>query len=103
MVSGLPLSATLDDLAALYLATIQAIAYGTRDIIEAMNKAGYRDRHDLRLRRWYREIRCSARTCRRHRLCIVLPHGPEAVLLGAAILGAMSAGISPACRRRWRR
>lgn len=92
MVSGLPLSASLDDLAALYLATIQAIAYGTRDIIEAMNRAGYSidtifacgggTRNPVFLRE-----HADATGCR-----IVLPDEPEAVLLGAAILGAMGAG-----------
>ena len=41
-VTGLALSATTDDLALQYLAAIQAIAYGTRHILEEMNFKGYR-------------------------------------------------------------
>ncbi|XP_077096542.1 FGGY carbohydrate kinase domain-containing protein-like isoform X2 [Siphateles boraxobius] len=40
-VVGLTLSQTLDDLALLYLATLQAIALGTRHILDAMKEAGY--------------------------------------------------------------
>ena len=42
MVTGLKLSDSIDQLALLYLATIQAIALGTRHILEAMNAEGYR-------------------------------------------------------------
>lgn len=41
VVTGLRMTQTLDDLALIYLATIRAIALGTRHIIEEMNKAGY--------------------------------------------------------------
>lgn len=92
MISGLHLSAGIDDLARLYLATIQAIAYGTRHIIEAMNSAGYRidtliccgggTKNPVFLQQ-----HADATGCR-----IVLPREPEAVLLGAAMLGAVAAG-----------
>jgi len=41
MVSGLKLSDSLDSLALLYLATIQAIAHGTKHILDVMNQHGY--------------------------------------------------------------
>lgn len=40
-IHGLSLHANFDDLTRLYYATIQAIAYGTRDIIDALNAKGY--------------------------------------------------------------
>lgn len=92
IVAGLSLSDTADDLARLYLATIQSIAYGTRHIVEEMNAAGYAidtllacgggTKNSVFLRE-----HADATGCR-----IVLPEEPEAVLLGAAILGAVAAG-----------
>ncbi len=92
MISGLHLSASIDDLALLYLATIQAIAYGTRHIIESMNASGYSidtimccgggTKNPVFLQQ-----HADATGCR-----IVLPNEPEAVLLGAAMLGAVAAG-----------
>jgi FGGY-family pentulose kinase len=89
---GLTLSDTVDDLALLYLAAIQAIAHGTRHIIDTMNEAGYRidaifacgggTKNPVFLRE-----HADATGCR-----IVLPREPEAVLLGAAMLGAVAAG-----------
>ena len=95
MISGLGLSATPDDLAVLYLATVQAVAYGTRHIIDALKDAGYRidtilgcgggTKNPVFLRE-----HADASGCR-----IVLPEESEAVLLGAAMLGAVAAGHYP--------
>lgn len=95
---GLTLSSELDDLARLYLATIQAIAYGTRHIIETMNENGYRIRqimatgggtkNDLFLKE-HADI-CGCR--------LTLPRQREAVLLGSAVLGAVAAGQWPTVR-----
>ena len=92
MISGLSLSAGVDELARLYLATIQAIAYGTRHIIEAMNATGYAidtvfatgggTKNPVFLRE-----HADATGCR-----IVLAEEAEAVLLGAAALGAVAGG-----------
>lgn len=93
MVSGLGLSATIDDLALMYLATIQALAYGTRHIIEELNKCGYNITTimacggDTKNRLFVQE-HCDITGCR-----IVLPQVQEAVLLGSAMLGATAAGV----------
>ena len=95
MVSGLSLDTDVNALARLYLATIQAIAYGTRDILEALNQRGYRidtllaTGGDAKNPVFVRE-HADATGCR-----IVLPQEPEAVLLGSAILGAVAAGDQP--------
>jgi FGGY-family pentulose kinase len=92
VISGLTLSATVDDLARLYLATIQAIACGTRHIVEEMNRQGYRidtlfvcgggTKNPLFLRE-----HADITGCR-----LVVPSEPEAVLLGSAVLGAVASG-----------
>lgn len=90
-ISGLRLSDTLDELARLYLATIQALAHGTKHIIDTMNVHGYRidtihatgggTKNPVFLREHADVTGCQ----------IILPEEPEAVLLGAAILGAVAA------------
>src|SRR6202012_1599930 len=88
-------SDSLDQLALVYLATIQAIALGTRHILEAMNTEGYRvgtlfaSGGDTKNPVFLRE-HADATGCR-----VVLPAEPEAVLLGAAILGAVASGDHP--------
>ncbi|MCD4699161.1 MAG: FGGY-family carbohydrate kinase [Phycisphaerae bacterium] len=92
VVSGLKLSDTIDALSLLYLATIQAIAHGTRHIISTMNAQGFNidtvfacgggTKNPIFLRE-----HADVTGCR-----IVLPSEPEAVLLGSAILGAVASG-----------
>jgi FGGY-family pentulose kinase len=93
MVSGLKLSARVEDLALLYLATIQAIAYGLRHILEEMNARGYSIKEifacggGLKNEVFLRE-HANITGCK-----LVLPKEPEAVLLGAAILGGVASGF----------
>ncbi len=95
MISGLALTSDVDSLAVLYLATIQAIAHGTKHIIDVMRSHGL----DIRS-----IVACGGDTknpvfLREHAdvtgCSIMLPKEPEAVLLGAAILGRVACGDSP--------
>jgi len=92
MISGLRLTDSVESLALLYLATIQALAHGTRHVLDAMGEQGYRidtllacggDTKNPVFVREHADI-TGAR--------IVMPKEPEAVLLGAAMLGAVAAG-----------
>ena len=86
MISGLKLSNSLNDLAIIYLSTIQSIAYGTRHIIEEMNKKGYDidsliccgggTKNELFLKQHANITNCL----------IILPKEEESVLLGSAML-----------------
>lgn len=90
MIAGLRLSDSLEDLAILYLATVQAVAHGARHILDVMTAHGYDidivlitgggAKNPLFLRE-HADI-----TGRK----IGLPKEPEAVLLGAAMLGAVA-------------
>ncbi len=92
MLTGLTLSSRPEDVALWYYATIQAIAYGTRHIIEAMNAKGYDIRRihfsggHLKNELFVQE-HADITGCE-----VIIPKEPEAVLLGAAILGAVAAG-----------
>jgi FGGY-family pentulose kinase len=91
-VVGLTLEQGKDALARLYLATLQALAYGTRHIVESMNAAG----HDItrivmcgggtKNPYWLRE-NADATGCE-----IQLVSEEDAVTLGAALLGAVASG-----------
>lgn len=95
MISGLRLTDSVDALALVYLATVQAIAHGTRHIVDAMNAAGYRIDTlvacggDTKNPVFVRE-HADASGCR-----VILPAEREAVLLGAAMLGAVASGDLP--------
>jgi FGGY-family pentulose kinase len=91
MISGLTLSNSEDELALLYFATIQAIGYGAKHIIETLNEhdsaintifiCGGGANNPLLLQEHADITGCP----------IVLPKEKEAVLLGSAILGAVAA------------
>ncbi len=95
MMSGLRIDPSLEALAVLYYASVQALAYGTRHILEVFNTVGYRittlkacgggTRNPL----WLQE-HADVTGCR-----IALPREGEAVVLGAAMLGAVAAGLYP--------
>jgi FGGY-family pentulose kinase len=92
VISGLALDSSLESLARLYLATIQAIAYGTRHIIETLNSHGYQiDRihacgGGTKNPLWMRQ-HADITGCE-----IYVAHDSEPVLLGAAMLAAVAAG-----------
>ncbi|WP_010142237.1 FGGY-family carbohydrate kinase [Oceanicola sp. S124] len=91
-VSGLTLEGGLDDLALDYLATVQALAYGSRHIIEAMRAKGAQIdtlvmSGGLAANALYLREHADATGCR-----VLVPEGREPVLLGSAMLGAVAAG-----------
>ena len=89
---GLTLNQTLFEVAKQYYATIQAIAYGTRHIIEVMNQRGY-DISEIYMcgghtkNEIFLKEHADITSCK-----IYLPKEREAVLLGTAILAAVAAG-----------
>jgi len=92
MVSGLSLDDSVDELAIVYMATVQAVAHGTRHILDALRAQGYPTTTllacggDTKNPLFLRE-HADVTGCR-----IVLPAEPEAVLLGSAMLGAVASG-----------
>jgi FGGY-family pentulose kinase len=95
VVDGLTLDTSLNALATLYYATLQALAYNIRDVLRAMAEAGYQTEAiyvtggSAKNRLWLRET-ADITGCR-----VVVNREPEAVLLGSAILGATAAGAYP--------
>uniref|UniRef100_A0A9L0TP71 FGGY carbohydrate kinase domain-containing protein n=1 Tax=Equus caballus TaxID=9796 RepID=A0A9L0TP71_HORSE len=92
LVTGLKLSQDLDDLAILYLATVQAIAFGTRLIIEAMEAAG----HSVSTLFLCGGLSKNPLFVQMHAditgMPVILSQEVESVLVGAAILGACASG-----------
>ncbi|GAB4338692.1 MAG: FGGY-family carbohydrate kinase [Candidatus Abyssubacteria bacterium] len=95
MIDGLSLDSGLENLALRYYAAVQAVAYGTRHIIESLNSKGLSittihacgggTRNPLWLQEHADVTGCD----------IVLPREPEAMLLGTAMLAAVGAGSYP--------
>jgi FGGY-family pentulose kinase len=91
IATGLRLSDSVEELSLLYLATVQAIAYGTRHIIAELNRKGFNintlvmagggTKNSVFVRE-----HADVTGCR-----VLLPTERESVLLGAAMLGAVAA------------
>jgi ribulose kinase len=92
MICGLRLTDSIDALALLYVATVQALAHGTKHILDVMNAHGHRINTlvatggDAKNPLFLRE-HADVTGCR-----VVLAREPEAVLLGASMLGAVASG-----------
>lgn len=93
VVDGLSLDESMTSQALVYYACVQAVAYGTRDILAAMNRKGYAidtlyvTGGGLKNPVWVQE-HADATGC-----ALVVPREQEAVLLGSAILAATAAGL----------
>ncbi|KAL1467972.1 hypothetical protein MTO96_025843 [Rhipicephalus appendiculatus] len=92
MISGLTLSAGEEDLAKLYLATLQALAYGTRHIMDSLAETGHSVSSLLMCggmakNPLYVELHADATG-----MPVLLPSETESVLLGGAILAASASG-----------
>lgn len=92
VVDGLSLEQTPEAVARLYLATVQAVAYGTRDIIEAMNGRGFSINKILVTGGGTKNPLFLQQHADATGMPLVLGREPESVLLGAAILGAAASG-----------
>ncbi|XP_063284095.1 FGGY carbohydrate kinase domain-containing protein isoform X1 [Pelobates fuscus] len=94
-IVGLGLSNGLNDLAILYLATVQSIALGTRHILECMQAAGHRISTmflcgGLSKNPLFVQMHADITG-----LPVVLSKEVESVLVGASILGACASGDFP--------
>ena len=93
VIDGLSLDSSLNNAALLYLATIQSVAYGTREIVRAMNAQGYRIDTILATGGGTKNPLWLRQHADATGLKIVPGGESESVLLGAAILGAAASGV----------
>lgn len=96
MLSGLTLTYDEKNLAILYLAVLQSLAYGTRHIIEKMQESGRKKFEGIFMCGGLSKneifVQVHSDICN---IPVFLPNEPESVLLGAAILGANAAKVFP--------
>lgn len=97
-VVGLTFDASLDALARLYLAAVQALALGTKQIVDALEKGGHGPISHIFVSGGLgvkNKLLLQAHADATGR-ALVLPGGSdEAVLLGAAVVAAVAAGLYP--------
>lgn len=92
MISGLSLSVDEENLALLYLATVQALTYGTKHILETLEAVGHKIENvlvcgGLSQNPLFIHIQADVLG-----LPVLCPIERESVLIGAAILGAYATG-----------
>lgn len=96
MMTGLTINSNEENLAVLYLATLQALSYGTRHIIDALIQAGYKPFKSLLVcggiikDPLFVSTQADAAS-----LPILQPHEKDSVLVGSAILGACASQYFP--------
>ncbi|XP_050305026.1 FGGY carbohydrate kinase domain-containing protein [Anthonomus grandis grandis] len=92
MVTGLTLNFDEESLALLYLATVQALSYGTRQILDRLKESGYSNLKSTLICGGLSKnpifTAAQANVCN---LPVICPDEIESVLLGSAILGAVAA------------
>ena len=92
-VVGLSCDASLDALAVLYLAAVQAIAYQTRHIVDQLVDSGRAPITEVLITGGLAKNPVFVKTVAdAMHVPVVLPEEEEAVMLGAAVLGATGAG-----------
>ncbi|PIK44640.1 hypothetical protein BSL78_18499 [Apostichopus japonicus] len=100
MISGLGLGTSLQNLAVLYIATIQALAFGTKHILETMAAA----KHSINTLFACGGLSKNPLFLQIHAdvmgMPIALPQEKESVLIGSAILGHVLLDIMRICRMR---
>lgn len=89
-ICGLTMDNSLESLAVIYLATIQSIAYGTRHIIQQMNKSGMEIEKIFMTGGGVKNPIFLKSHSNITGMNIVLGEEEESVLLGASILGAVA-------------
>ncbi|XP_026330014.1 FGGY carbohydrate kinase domain-containing protein [Hyposmocoma kahamanoa] len=89
MITGLTINSSEENLALLYLATLQGLSYGTRYIIDALMLAGYQTLKSLLICGGITKnplfVQIQANTVG---FPVLNPHEKDSVLVGSAILGA---------------
>ncbi|XP_058056176.1 FGGY carbohydrate kinase domain-containing protein isoform X1 [Anopheles bellator] len=94
MVCGLRMTKDVENLALLYLALMQALAYGTRHILDVLHSSGRESITSILLCGGLSKnslfVQTHADICS---VPVLLPTEPEAVLLGSAMMGAYAAGL----------
>ncbi|XP_003741605.1 FGGY carbohydrate kinase domain-containing protein [Galendromus occidentalis] len=92
MISGLQLSDSEHDLALLFLATVQALAYSTKHIVSKLESRGHRVDSVVMCGGLVKNPLYVTMHANVLQKPVLIPEEPEAVLLGAAMLGARASG-----------